>query len=529
MNRREFILAVIGTGVTTRLAAAEPMQSLPSSTWPQTTMESRFALVRDGSDGEPHLRPGPGREKVLRGAGSIQSRALQSPEIRCTFVNISGARIADITLERPATPDSFLAGGALATMNLRAMLDRIRWVRDSHFDGRDFDRLIFSGDSVATGHENELDALKRAINDSATNTADRSLFALYPDMLTDTDALLGLVSFDRGSTYDEAIGRYLSSCPPSSPRALNGNQTNWTILNGSTRAIRYDSTSDAYSTAARKSQMPSRGLIAFMNGERSDQPDHYDESLALVRRAESAGLSRVEAVGSVLRQRALVHPNATYHSDLPDSFPAGEQATPTVVRFPLANGVYGVSISSLGPSDNPRFARSTLKDLSHALAEGTSDRLQPAVFIVFTDALQAALAPAPADDESPLTLATFLSTQPNVLAVCDSSIRRNLIYRYDGSRPCSSYWVLGTASIMDWPNTARIIEVSQLTSTTFVIDTVLIETLGDCEWRRSVASDYVPAAILRELSSSIAWRRGMTTENWRDGNAKLVVFAGHLA
>ncbi len=491
-------------------------------------MESRVAFVRDGVDGVFQLVPGPGREKVLRGAGSVQGRALRSPEIRCTFVNISGARIADVTLERRASPDSIFSGSALATMNLRAMLDRIKWVRDGHLDGRDFDRLIFSGDSVATGQKNELDALKRAISDSSTNTLDRSLCALYPEVLTDTNAALGLVSFDWASTYGNAIGEYLSSCPPPCPPALDGIHTNWTILNGSSKAIRYDSTSNAYSTAATKSQMPSRGLIAFMNGDCSNRRDHYGDDLALVRRAQTSGLSRIEAVGSVLRQRALVHPNATYHSDLPDSFPAGEQATPTVVRFPLANGVYGISINSLGPLDNPRFAQRTLEDLSHALAEGTSDRLQPAVFIVFTDALQAALAPPPSDNESPLTLATFLSTQPHVLAVCDSSIRRNLIYRYDGPRPCSSYWVLGTASIMDWPNTARIVEVSQLTSTMFVIDTVLIETLGDCEWRRSVAPDYVPAAILRELSSSMAWRRGMTTENWQDGNARLVAFVTDL-
>ncbi|MER5543878.1 TIGR03767 family metallophosphoesterase [Streptomyces sp. NPDC002589] len=188
--------------------------------------------------------------------------------------------------------------------------------------------------------------------------------------------------------------------------------------------------------------------------------------------------------------------------------------------FDLADGVLGISLDttnragfadgSLG-TDQLNWLESVLKghsghwyDTNGNAVRGGSDSRLVVVFSHHTSGTMGNLLPDPyhpfearhGGDE----LVTLLQRFPNVVAWVNGHTHTNQIIPHGHTVPERAFWEINTASHVDYPHHARIIEIADNQDGTLSLFTTLIESAAPYRTDFSDTSDPGLAALYRELA-----------------------------
>ena len=121
-----------------------------------------------------------------------------------------------------------------------------------------------------------------------------------------------------------------------------------------------------------------------------------------------------------------------------------------------------------------------------------------------------------------VTLSMLLHRFPNVLAWINGHSHRNRITPHQASDPCKSFWEINSASHVDAPQLARVIEVARNGDGTVSVFTTMIDSDSPLEAGYDDLSLPGLASLYRELSyndPAYRDRRGSS----RDRNTELIL------
>ena len=188
--------------------------------------------------------------------------------------------------------------------------------------------------------------------------------------------------------------------------------------------------------------------------------------------------------------------------------------------FPIADGITGISLDTTnlaGWADGSiglrqylwvervlREASSTYYDVwGNKVTQHASDQL----FVLFSHHTSTSMGNVLPDSRHPLeprldgpTFVKLLNRFPNVLAWVNGHTHRNTIVPHRGDTAAQAFWEVSTASHVDYPQLARVIEVADNADGTLSLFTTLVES--DSPYAADYGDDSTPAlaALYRELS-----------------------------
>lgn len=188
--------------------------------------------------------------------------------------------------------------------------------------------------------------------------------------------------------------------------------------------------------------------------------------------------------------------------------------------FPVAEGVLGISLDTTnraGFADGSiggaqlKWLESVLQSYSthwydkdgHVVRRGSQDQLI-LIFSHHTSTTMGNLLPDPYNlfdgRHSGDELVTLLQRYPNVLAWVNGHTHANLITPHGHAVPERAFWEINTASHIDFPQHARIIEIADNADGTLSLFTTLVESAAPYVTDFGSTSDAGLAALYRELS-----------------------------
>jgi metallophosphoesterase (TIGR03767 family) len=188
--------------------------------------------------------------------------------------------------------------------------------------------------------------------------------------------------------------------------------------------------------------------------------------------------------------------------------------------FPVAPGVLGISLDTTnraGFADGSigtaqlRWLESVLQSYSthwydsygNVVRRGTSDQLV-VLFSHHTSTTMDNLLPDPYNlfeaRHSGAELVTLLQRYPNVVAWVNGHTHANLITPHGHAVPERAFWEVNTASHVDFPQHARILEITDNADGTLSLFTTLVESAAPYATDFGDTSDAGLAALYRELS-----------------------------
>ncbi|MER6159101.1 TIGR03767 family metallophosphoesterase [Streptomyces sp. NPDC001868] len=199
--------------------------------------------------------------------------------------------------------------------------------------------------------------------------------------------------------------------------------------------------------------------------------------------------------------------------------------------FRIADDVIGISLDSTDPGGHYEGSLGTaqLKWLDRTLKEAAKDGSYAVVFSHHTSKSMRNLRKDPArptearhgGDE----VLSLLGRHRNVLAWVNGHSHRNRITPHSSSGG-GSFWEISTASHIDFPQLARVIELVDNKDGTISLFTTLIESAAPHATNFTDLSQTGLAALYRELSYNAPGRRDTLTGTPGDRNTELVLRKG---
>jgi metallophosphoesterase (TIGR03767 family) len=98
------------------------------------------------------------------------------------------------------------------------------------------------------------------------------------------------------------------------------------------------------------------------------------------------------------------------------------------------------------------------------------------------------------------TVVKELLARPQVIAWINGHTHRNEIWAHTG--PAGGFWEINTASHIDFPQQARIIEIADNKDDTISIFTTILDHAAEATWDNSINSPLALASLSRELSAN---------------------------
>ena len=93
-----------------------------------------------------------------------------------------------------------------------------------------------------------------------------------------------------------------------------------------------------------------------------------------------------------------------------------------------------------------------------------------------------------------------LLARPQVIAWINGHTHRNEIWAHPA--PAGGFWEINTASHIDFPQQARIIEIADNKDGTLSIFTTILDHAAEATWDNSINSPLALASLSRELSAN---------------------------
>ena len=210
--------------------------------------------------------------------------------------------------------------------------------------------------------------------------------------------------------------------------------------------------------------------------------------------------------------------------------------------FKIADGVTGIAMDS---TNRAGFTEGSLGDeqfkwLQRTLQAGSSryydvwgiERKQPAkdeLFILFSHHTSTSMGNLLMDPAKPeirhggLEIVNTLKRFPNVIAWVNGHTHANKITPQKHSDPKRSFWEINTASHIDFPQHARIVEVFDNHDNTISLFTTLIESAAPYQASYTDGSQAALASVYREMSYNDLSNDGSNFGGVGDHNVELIL------
>jgi metallophosphoesterase (TIGR03767 family) len=211
--------------------------------------------------------------------------------------------------------------------------------------------------------------------------------------------------------------------------------------------------------------------------------------------------------------------------------------------FTIAPGVTGIALDS---TNQAGFTHGSLGDrqfrwLEETLRAGSSryyDAADNAVthtvddhyFVLFSHHTTKTMDNALADPRNPSEarhlgdeIVELVGRYPNVLAWINGHTHSNAISPHSGTNPKRSFWEINTASHIEFPQQARIIDICRNGDGTLSLFTTLIESAAPYQALHEDGSQAALASLYREFSLNDLYYRPSHEGTPRDHNTELVL------
>ncbi len=499
-------------------AHAEP-GALGSANTAGTTLARVAVPGAARAGGYRKLTEGPGwplfvRQELAAGQSGRESKRtalacfVQTTDIHITDVQ-SPARFEYV---HPIQGPAYRPQEALGTQGAVALVNRINQVARGPFTGRRFDAVVSTGDNTDNHEEIELSWFLRLMSggEITPNTGARDRFegvqALGSDLYWRPEVDSRDIYKDRGFVQ---IPGYLRAAMRT--HRSPGLNTPWYSVFGN-----HD---DQF-----LGTVPN-GVLEWMylSSVKFDLPGS-DPAVAQIAGAVAANPA---ALGPILTQLRITGPSFPVTPDArrrPFSaqeyvrrhFEPGAQGPgpvghgftdpdgPTWYTFTIAPGVRGIAMNttnSLGIADGS-MGEKQLRWIERQLT-----RYRDELVLVFSHHTSTTMTATLPNPETPgerqylgADLVAVLRRHPNLIAWVNGHTHKNEMIAHRGSTPKHSFWEINTASHIDFPQLARIIEITDNRDGTLSIFTPLIEADSAYTANEDDLSPAGLASLYRELS-----------------------------
>ncbi|GAA0986175.1 TIGR03767 family metallophosphoesterase [Nocardiopsis tropica] len=547
-SRRSFLragaatLAVAATStVTTRYAHAVPGIATATGT-AGTTLDRVCVPGTARAGGYRPLVPGTGwplyvrQELATAGAARETTRAPLASFVQITDMHIVDAQSpARFEFVHPFQGPAFRPQETLTTQGAVALVQRINALAGGPFTGRPFDCVITTGDNTDNRELAELNWFQTVLSGGTIvpNTG-------APDRFEGLQAKGAALYWQPESPYwDMYKDKGFQQIPGFLKAAIGahtspGLRTPWYAVVGN-----HDD--------SLLGTLPN-GIAdwLYLSPVKLDIP-HTDPAALAIARALTTDpsqlgpmLAQLKLSGPVIPvtpdpQRAPFSPRefVRRHFDpaLTGPGPVGHGFAspdgPTWYTFQLAPGVIGIALDT---TNNLGLAEGTIgeKQLAWLLAQLKAHPDQ--LVIVFSHHTSKSMTALLPDPEEPgekqydgKVLVATLAQHPNVIAWVNGHTHKNEMIAHAGPTPKQSFWEINTASHVDFPQLARIIEVADNRDGTLSLFTPLIEADSPVTANPSDLSAQGLASLYRELSYNDVHRDDTLLGAEADRNCELLL------
>ncbi|AYG04992.1 TIGR03767 family metallophosphoesterase [Gryllotalpicola protaetiae] len=491
-----------------------------------TTLES--AAAPQGNGPYRRLTAGPGYAPVLR--EDLASRASATPSLipLAAVVQLTDLHIVDA--QSPARFEMFSAANgsafrpqeALGTHGAARLIARINAIGAAPFTGRALDAVVSTGDNTDNGETLELDWYLAALSGGqvVANSGSRTLWegaqssgrpqwynpespvadvykkAGFPELpgffgrvaAPHTSAGLAVPWYAVFGNHDDSVCGSLSNLHSAWDDVYTGDVKFTRFTTDAANAAVHTLWTTSATTAAARGAVRELGELPAL--------DRQWEVTADERRRP---FSKAEYIGTHLAPENT-GPGPVGHGFTADDLAAGR----TYYTAQLAPGVLGVSLDSTTPAG---LAHGSLTDQQFRWLEQTLAAHPDEYIVVFSHHTSTSMdnpLPDPDDPASPChsgdEVRNVLHRHPQVVAWVNGHVHANRITPQRGSDALHSFWEITTASHIDFPQQARIIELARSGRGLLSIFTTLIESDAPYQAGYSDGSQTALASLYRELS-----------------------------
>ena len=543
LTRRTFATAgaagiglLLCTPTANALDRALRLTATRSITTTGTTLEQ---AATGGSASYTRLSGGPGWPLVVRGdlaapkAGRDDRRTALSAFVQFTDLHITDTE-SPVRFEylHPYIGSAHRPQEVLGTVATNALVERVNSVRRGPFTGRTFDFVVTTGDNTDNHELIELDWFLKVLNGGAVtpNSGDPGR---YEGVQNSGNKQFWNPAIPVGDPYSakgfpQLPGLLEAGIRPFTATGLDvpwyctfGNHDDSVVgsLPEGIPTIEYWYTGK-YKVIG-QDDSASRKLAAAMTNPRNSLP----------------GLGEIFGSGATIREvtpdvRRKPFSTAEFvqaHLDTANTGPgphghgfsgANADGKNVYYTFPIAPGITGISLDTTteaGFADGSiglaqfSWVESTLKRGSSTYYDFFGNKITRSatdeLFILFSHHTSGSMTNTLPDRRHPLDprlkgdeFVALLNRFPNVLAWVNGHTHLNKITPHAGATPAQGFWEINTASHIDFPQHARIIEVADNADGTLSLFTTLIEAQAPYAVDYDSRTPQALASFYRELS-----------------------------
>ncbi|WP_446666701.1 TIGR03767 family metallophosphoesterase [Flexivirga sp. B27] len=521
-----------------------------------TTLEQAAAPATTG--GYTRLVAGPGYPLVVRTDLSPakpkrdDTRQAQASIVQFTDVHVIDAQ-SPVRFEwlHQITGSAFRPHEALGTQGGAELVRRVNALRKGPFSGRAFDCVVTTGDSSDNHEKVELDWFLAMMSGGAitantgsktwegVQTAGDSFYYLPESNAQDTYKKVGFPTLP--GFFDRATKTHTSDGLDTKWYSVFGNHDD--SIEGtlpSDTPILADLYTGRFKFTGFDNTSATRALRTSAVGGRSAIPKSAkltDSDWEVTADERRAPFSPREFMAAHL-DPAVDGPGPHGHGFTADAVADGIG----YYSFQIAPGVVGISMDSTnraGFTDGSigdaqfRWIKRTLEASSSRYYDGWGiehrKHVTDQLFVLFshhTSDTMGNLLLAPDKLEirhSGSELVSTLQRYPNVVAWVNGHTHDNKITPHHHNDPTRSFWEINTASHVDFPQHARIIDVCDNTDGTLSLFTTLIESAAPYQAAYDDGSPSALASLYRELSYNDIYRDPDRNGSTADRNTELLL------
>lgn len=524
-----------------------------------TTLEQ--VAVPAGASGYRRLTAGEGWPVIVR-SELATPKANRESRRRClsSIVQMTDMHILDaqspvrVEFVHPLIGSASRPQDALTTQGLVSLVNRINRLRRGPITGRGFDAVVTTGDNTDNHEHVELDWMLTSLNGGALtpNTGDMERYegtqnsgvGLFwnpekpaPGVFTDAGfptiegflkaALNPISSPGLDFPWYSVFGNHDDSVQGTAPSGI-GPITELYTSNLKLGIPSNPSDADALVAAMRTDPAAVPGLLAGL----------ADFGWIVTPDARRAPFTPRQFIAAHLEAGAT-GPGPHGHGFSPEAVETGIG----YYSFDISPGVVGISMDSTNRAGfvDGSLGAAQMKWIEETLARGSSrffgqdgrpvtQQRDDTLFVLFSHHTSDTMATLIPDPEDPLEsrhsgaeLIELLKRFPNVVAWVNGHTHDNRIFPHAGPTPEQSFWEINTASHIDFPQQARIIEIADNQDGTLSLLATLIESDAPYTSDYDDLSQHGLASLYRELSfndvNTVATRAGTP----QDQNVELVL------
>lgn len=518
------LIALAGVEATTGVAYAASRAEYVKG----TTLDQASAPVK--ASGYTRLGPGPGYGLVVRedlATGRAGRDGLRKP--LASIVQFTDLHMIDaqspVRFEFLTTVNgsAFRPQESLGTHGAAQLVKRVNELKKGPFSGRPFDCVVSTGDNTDNQEQIELDWYLTVMNGGSItqNTGDanrwegvqtggeKTYYNVQDDSVRDRYKEAGFPTingfFSRATKAHTSLGLdvpWFSVFGNHDDSVCGVLPANWGTL-----AALY--TGDVKFTGFNSSTTDAALREAVTSGSRAilSDPPATDDAWHVTPDARRKPVTPVEYMKA--------HLPTGGHGFTEENVATGRG----YYAFKIADGVTGIAMDS---TNRAGFTEGSLGDeqfkwLQRRLEAGSSryfdvwgierrHAVDDELFIVFSHHTSDSMSNLLMDPAKPeirhggLEVVNTLKRYPNVIAWVNGHTHENKISARKHADPRRSFWEINTASHVDFPQLARIIDVVDNTDGTLSLFTTLIESAAPYQASYTDASQAALASVYREFS-----------------------------